>query len=89
MALVDDVEGTRAKIAQDYDGYETLPTYRAMLDREGVTGCEDVAILGDADVLKASLERLASIGVTDFIANPVWIGEGTYERTIDFLTDHL
>ena len=89
IALVDDVEGTRAKIAQDYDGYETLPTYRAMLDREGVTGCEDVAILGDADVLAASLEHLASIGVTDFIASPLWMDEATYERTIDFLTVQL
>lgn len=89
LALVDDVEGTRADIAQEYDGYEELPTYRAMLDREGAAGCEDVAILGDADLLEASLEHLASIGVTDFIASPFWMGEGTYERTIDFLTEQL
>jgi len=34
IALVDDVDSTRAEIARQYDGYGTLPTYRAMLDRE-------------------------------------------------------
>lgn len=89
IALVDDVDSTRAEIARQYDGYGTLPTYRAMLDREGVEGPADVAILGDAETLKESLKHLARIGVTDFIAGLFSADENAYERTIDFLTAQL
>lgn len=89
IALVDDVDSTRAEIARQYDGYGTLPTYRAMLDREGVEGPADVAILGDAETLKESLNHLARIGVTDFIAGLFSADENAYERTIDFLTAQL
>jgi F420-dependent oxidoreductase-like protein len=89
IALVDDVDGTRAEIAKQYAGYSALPTYRAMLDREGVADPADVALLGNADVLKESLTRLARIGVTDFIASPFSADENAYERTIDFLTAQL
>ena len=58
-------------------------------DREGVTSAADVAIVGDAAVLKESLNRLADIGVTDFMASPSPAGEDAVERTIDFLTAQL
>jgi F420-dependent oxidoreductase-like protein len=89
IALVDDVDSTRAEIARQYDGYGALPTYHAMLDREGVEGPADVAILGDAKTLKESLNHLARIGVTDFIAGLFSADENAYERTIDFLTAQL
>jgi F420-dependent oxidoreductase-like protein len=89
IALVDDVDSTRAEIARQHDGYGALPTYHAMLDREGVEGPADVAILGDAKTLKESLNHLARIGVTDFIAGLFSADENAYERTIDFLTAQL
>jgi F420-dependent oxidoreductase-like protein len=89
IALVNDVEGARSAIAEQFTAYSDLPSYRAMFDREGVTSAADVAIVGDAAVLKESLNRLADIGVTDFMASPVPAGEDAVDRTIDFLTAQL
>ena len=89
IALVNDVDAARSAIADDFAGYLDLPSYRAMFDREGVTGAGDIAIVGDASVLKKSLNRLRDIGVTDFMASPSPAGEDAYNRTIDFLTTQL
>jgi len=50
--------------------YGVLPSYRAMLDREGAAGPGDIAIVGDEAAVHAQLDRLAEIGVTDFAASP-------------------
>ena len=39
-----------------------------MLDREGVAGPADVAIVGSADEVTERIGALADIGVTDFVA---------------------
>jgi F420-dependent oxidoreductase-like protein len=49
--------------------YGTLPSYRAMFDREGVRGPGDVALVGSAAEVRAMVERLAEAGVTDFAAS--------------------
>ena len=89
MALVDDVEGARAAIAEDWAGYADLPSYSAMFHREGVTDAGDLAIVGDANVLKEHLDRMTAIGVTDFMASPQSAGEGAVDRTIEFLAAQL
>ncbi len=48
--------------------YGQLPSYRAMLDREGAAGPADVAIVGSADEVAARIGELADLGVTDFAA---------------------
>jgi F420-dependent oxidoreductase-like protein len=48
--------------------YGSLPSYRAMLDREGCEGPGDVAIVGTEDQVRSRIEGLAEIGVTDFYA---------------------
>jgi 5,10-methylenetetrahydromethanopterin reductase len=47
-----------------------LPSYRAMLDREGAGGPADVAIVGDESAVGEQLERIADAGATDFLAVP-------------------
>jgi len=89
IALVKDVKGARSAISEQYAAYGDLPSYRAMFDREGVSGAGDIAIVGDAAVLKESLNRLADIGVTDLMAGPVPAGEDAVDRTIDFLAAQL
>lgn len=89
IALVNDVDAARSAIADEFAGYLDLPSYRAMFDREGVTGAGDIAIVGGASVLKKSLNRARDIGVTDFMASPSPAGEDAYNRTIDFLTAQL
>ncbi len=48
--------------------YGQLPSYRAMLDREGVEGPADIAIVGTAAEVTERIGALADIGVTDFAA---------------------
>lgn len=49
--------------------YGTLPSYRAMFDREGVLGPGDVALVGSAAEVRAMIDGLAAAGVTDFAAS--------------------
>ncbi|MCU1368894.1 MAG: F420-dependent oxidoreductase, family [Ilumatobacteraceae bacterium] len=69
VAVTDDVEGARARAARVFSVYNQLPSYRAMLDREGADGPADVAIVGSEAEVRAGIERLRSAGVTDFVAS--------------------
>ncbi len=68
MCVTDDIDGAKARAAKVFEIYGTLPSYRAMLDREGAGGAEDVAILGTADEVVDRIGSLGDAGVTDFAA---------------------
>jgi F420-dependent oxidoreductase-like protein len=70
VCVTDDVEAAREKASAVFAIYGQLPSYRAMLDREGAGGPADVAIVGTEAEVKAQIRRLADIGVTDFCAAP-------------------
>jgi len=67
VCVTDDVPGARARAQEVLAIYGQLPSYRAMLDREGAEGPGDVAIAGDEDTVTAQITALAEAGVTDFI----------------------
>ena len=69
VCVTDDVAGTRARAAQVYAVYGQLPSYRAMLDREGLEGPADLAIIGDEDTVAARIQHFADAGVTDLAAS--------------------
>jgi len=85
IALTNNVEAAKAKISEQLKVYGILPSYRAMLDREGAAGPADVALLGDEAALRQQLQQLRDIGVTDFNAAVIDVEEGCYQRTLDFL----
>ncbi|MEV4675222.1 MULTISPECIES: LLM class F420-dependent oxidoreductase [Actinomadura] len=66
--VTSDPERAREQAAQTFAMYGDLPSYRAMMDREGVAGPADLALVGDEDTVAARLEELAAAGVTDFVA---------------------
>jgi F420-dependent oxidoreductase-like protein len=68
VSVTDRPDEVRASISEILVGYDTLPSYRAMLDREGAARAGDVAIIGSADEVKAELARYADAGATDFVA---------------------
>ncbi|HXP18456.1 MAG TPA: LLM class F420-dependent oxidoreductase [Streptosporangiaceae bacterium] len=68
VCVTDDPDGARARAAEIFAIYGQLPSYRAMLDREGAQGPADVAIVGDEDTVAAQIAALADCGVTDFVA---------------------
>ncbi len=87
IALCGDPAAAREQVGKVFAIYGTLPSYRAMLDREGVAGPADLGIVGDESVLRAALARLRDIGVTDFNASIVPVEEGSAQRTRELLRD--
>ncbi len=67
--ITDDVESARAITAEALKIYGQLPSYRAMLDREGVAGPEDMLLAGDPDTVRAGLEEYAAAGVDEIAMN--------------------
>ena len=76
VCVTDDPEQARVNANKAFAIYGQLPSYRAMLDREGAAGPGDVAIVGDEDSVGAQIRGLADAGVTDFVA-------GEYARGAD------
>ncbi len=69
------VDAARARAAEEYAIYGQLPSYRAMLDREGMTGPEDLALIGSADEIASGLSAFLEAGVTTVVANAFGSGE--------------
>jgi len=69
VCVTDDVDGVRARANRTFAMYGTLPSYRAMLDREGAEGPGDVAIIGDEATVRLALEDLVAAGATDVVAS--------------------
>ena len=84
IAVDDDVAAARAAAAKRYAVYGSLPSYRAMLDREGAPGPGDVAVVGSESAVLEQLAGFAGAGATDFIAAPFPVGsdpQASLERT--------
>lgn len=89
ILLTNDPDGARKILAKELGFYNALPSYRAMLDREGASGPVDVAIVGGENVLDDAIARLRDIGVTDFRASITSVGGDSEKRTIDYLASKL
>lgn len=85
IALTRQPDAARQRIAESLTIYGQLPSYRAMLDREGVDGPADIAILGDENALRGQIDRYRNAGVTDLNAAIMDVEDGAYERTLEFL----
>jgi 5,10-methylenetetrahydromethanopterin reductase len=70
VCVTDDADAARSAASDQWAMYGSLPSYRAMLDREGAASPADVAIVGSAADVKARVRRLADIGCTEFCAAP-------------------
>lgn len=87
VGVTDDVTGVREQCAKEFASYGMLPSYRAMLDKEGAQAPEDVAIIGDEDTVAKALEDLFEAGATEYVAVPI-AGESR-DRTMRLLRDLL
>lgn len=68
VCVTDDVEAARARASKTFAVYGQLPSYRAMLDREGAEGPADVALLGTEEQVTEQVHGLKAAGTTDFDA---------------------
>jgi 5,10-methylenetetrahydromethanopterin reductase len=67
VSVTDDVAGARAQATHQFALYGQLPSYRAMLDREGFAGPEDAAIIGDERSVADRIDDLRAAGVDEFV----------------------
>jgi F420-dependent oxidoreductase-like protein len=84
VAVTDEPAAAREAAGRIFQVYGGLPSYRAMLDREGAEGPADVAMVGDESAVGEQIARLRSIGITDFLASPFPVGgdaTASLERT--------
>jgi 5,10-methylenetetrahydromethanopterin reductase len=85
VAVTHDTDAAREWVNQNFSIYPNLPSYKAMLDKEGAASPADIAILGDEDTVRAGVEKLATAGVTDFVASISGSSEER-ARTFDLLS---
>jgi 5,10-methylenetetrahydromethanopterin reductase len=67
ISVTDDVKTARARAAEQFAMYGTLPSYRAMLDREGFAGPEEAALIGDEKTVSERIDELRAAGVDEFV----------------------
>ena len=68
VCVTDDAANARQGIAAALSVYGELPSYRAMLDIEGVEGPADISLVGSEDEVLAGIAAVADAGATDFTA---------------------
>jgi 5,10-methylenetetrahydromethanopterin reductase len=85
IAVTDDVAAARAVAAEQFAMYGHLPSYRAMLDREGYAGPEDAALIGDEATVRARLDEVRAADVDEYVAIPFDPSPEGRDRTRAFL----
>lgn len=85
MVLTNDISAAREVLAKRIGVYAFIPSYKNMLDMEGVSDPCDIAMVGDENILRDKLHELKTIGVTDFNAFCIPVDESAVARTMHFL----
>ena len=75
ICVTDDAATAREQAAAEFAVYGTLPSYRAMLDREGWAGPEDAALIGTESEVAARIDELRAAGIDEFTGVPFGSGE--------------
>jgi alkanesulfonate monooxygenase SsuD/methylene tetrahydromethanopterin reductase-like flavin-dependent oxidoreductase (luciferase family) len=89
IAVTAQPEAARASASRTFQVYGMLPSYRAMLDREGVQGPADVAIVGGESDVRAAIDEVRAAGATDLLAIPFGVegDRASVARTRALLSD--
>lgn len=87
VTVTDDEAAVRERHATNLAGYGSLPSYRAMLDREGAATPADVCLVGDEASVREQIAAVADAGATDFAAVEVGTNDEERARTRALLRD--
>lgn len=68
VCVTDDEASARERAAAEYAVYGMLPSYRAMLDKEGVEGPADLAFIGSADAVAERIAAVEAAGASTLVA---------------------
>lgn len=87
VLLTDDESAGRQMIGEALSLYKELPSYKAMLEKEGAASAGDIALVGDEASLRSQLQALRDAGVTELNAAVMPLGEDAESRTLQFLAE--
>jgi F420-dependent oxidoreductase-like protein len=87
LCVTDEPDRVRELIAALLGGYNDLPSYRGVMDREGVDGPAGVSLVGDEETVRAGAQRFADAGTTDFIPVELSTNADEAARTRALLVD--
>ncbi len=62
-----------------------LPSYRTLLDRQGQTGLDETALVGDEDAVADGLRAFAAAGATDVLVGIIGDAE-EQSRTLELVS---
>jgi F420-dependent oxidoreductase-like protein len=68
VCVTDRPDAVRAAAAEAFVRYGQLPSYRAILDKEGAAGPADISLIGDEATVRAGVAAFAAAGASDFSA---------------------
>jgi 5,10-methylenetetrahydromethanopterin reductase len=88
VCVTSDVEAARARAARNFEVYGRLPSYRAMLDREGAATPADVALIGSESEIEQQLDEIERAGGTELAAS-VFGSSEDHPRTLEFLESRV
>ncbi len=88
VGITDDPQPLEEFAAVALQIYGELPSYRAMLDREGVEGPADISLFGTEDEVGERLDAFAAAGATDFTAVEFALNDDDTARTRAFLKSY-
>ncbi|HEV7958851.1 MAG TPA: TIGR03564 family F420-dependent LLM class oxidoreductase [Acidimicrobiales bacterium] len=87
IAVTNDVQGAKERINNEYALYATLPSYAAMLEKEGESEPAGVSLIGSKEHVLDELNELANAGVTEFSGAPSGTKEER-EAALETLIDY-
>ncbi len=86
VSVTADPDGARDRATTAFGFYDNLPSYKAMLDKEGAAGPADVAVVGDEETVAAELRRFGDLGATD-VSAATFGSSAERARTVALLAD--
>ena len=85
VVVTDHADAIRETLGEALTIYGELPSYRAMLDKEGYDSPLDAALIGDEKTVSNRIREIEAAGVTDFGAAIYDLEAGAFERTLTLL----
>jgi F420-dependent oxidoreductase-like protein len=75
-----DADSVRARAAEQMAFYTSVPSYKAVLEREGVFNPVELAVIGDEEALAAAVERYFEAGATEIVISQTGMNGGEDRR---------
>ena len=87
--VTDDAASARSFLGTILADYASLPSYRAMMDVEGVPGLGELSIVGTEDEVREAIAEIEASGATDFTPVPMGGNAEEEARSVAVLVEAM